>query len=352
MFLIQAFRGLVRAAGAPRLVALLWLFNLVFALVATLPMAFLLFGHLGDRPEGDRLLDGMQLDLLAFVSREGGGLGAAIQPVLLAAIALALLANALLSGGVLESLTTTDPRPFLHRFGRGAGRFFWRFLRMGLAAVPTAVLAAVILAGPLFFARRRMAETGPETTRFVLLGLGLMLAIVAIAWVTMALDLARIRVVREDRRKPIRLFFRTFGTALRHPVRVLGLWCVNTVAFLALVALFLALRALLPSSTWLGIVALVALQQLLMIGRSTLRVGLWASELELAKDLARRHGWGAPPAPRSDTGAAVAAPRSSYGAQEPAPSEDPGAAPSPPAAAPAQPTDAAAPAAPTDAPGA
>ncbi len=320
MFLIQAFKGLVRAAGAPRLVALLWLFNSVFALVATIPLAFLLFGHLGDRPESDRLLGGMQLDLLASVSREGGGLGATVQPALLAAIALALLANALLSGGVLESLTTTDPRPFLHRFGRGAGRFFWRFLRMGLVAVPTAGLAAALVAGPLFFARRRMAETGPETTRFLLLGLGLLVAGIAVAWVTMALDLARIRVVREDHRKPLRIFFRTFGTALRHPVRVLGLWLVNALAFLVLLALFLGLCSLLPSSTWFGILALLGLQQLLMIGRATLRVGLWAGELELAKTLAQRHGWGAaPPAPRPILSAAPPAPRPVESALPPAP---------------------------------
>lgn len=297
MFLVHAFKGLVRAAGAPRLVALLWLINLLLAGLAALPLGLFLVGQLGKFPEGDRLLAGGSLEMLGILGREAGGFGIAIRAGLLAAVVLALLANALVSGGVLESLTTADPRPFLHRFGRGAGRFFWRFFRMGLVALPTALLAAAILAGPLFAARRRLIETGPETTRLLLGALGLLLAVVAIAWVTMALDLARIRVVREDHRRPMRLFFRTLGTALRHPVRVLGLWLVNTLAFALLLALFFALRSLLPTASWIGIAGLVLLQQLAMIGRATLRIGLWAGELELASLLARIKGWGAPPPP-------------------------------------------------------
>ncbi len=297
MFLVHAFKGLVRAAGAPRLVALLWLINLLLAGLAALPLGLFLTGQLGRFPEGDRLLAGGSLEMLAILSREAGGFGTAIRAGLLAAVGFALLANALVAGGVLESLTTTDPRPFLHRFGRGAGRFFWRFFRMGLVALPTALLAAAILAGPFFAVRRRLTETGPETTRLLLGVLGLVVAVVAIAWVTMALDLARIRVVREDQRRPIRLFFRTLGTALRHPVRVLGLWLVNTLAFAALLALFFALRALLPAWSWAAIAGLLVLQQLVMLGRATLRVGLWAGELELASELARIKGWGATPPP-------------------------------------------------------
>ncbi len=306
MFLVHAFKGLVRAAGAPRLVALLWLINGLLAALAALPFAFFLFGQLGEAPEGDRLLAGGSLELLGILGREAGGFGIAIRAGLLAGVVFALLANALVAGGVLESLTTTDPRPFLHRFGRGAGRFFWRFFRMGLVALPTALLAAAILAGPSFAVRRRLVETGPETTRLLLGVLGLVLAVVAIAWVTMALDLARIRVVREDHRRPIRLFFRTLGTALRHPVRVLGLWLVNTLAFAALLALFFALRALLPAWSWVSIAGLIFLQQLVMLGRATLRIGLWAGELELASELARIKGWGgspprvAPPLPTAE----------------------------------------------------
>jgi hypothetical protein len=282
------------------LAAVLWSLHLVFAAAAALPLGRFLFGALGHAPEGDRLLDGMTLDLLAILSRQAGGFSALLGAGLATALLLVLLGNALASGGVLESLTSADPRPFLHRFGRGAGRFFWRFLKMGLVALPTAAAAAALLGGPLLFWRRRLEESGPETTRILLGLLGLLLAVLAAATVTMALDLARIRVVREDHRRPIRLFLRCLGTTLRHPVRLLGLWLVNTVAFAALLALYAALGSLLPVATLAGIAALVVLQQLAMFGRAALRVALWAGELGVAEDLARLHRWGTapPPAPR------------------------------------------------------
>lgn len=300
MFLVHALRGFERAARAPRLAAVLWSLHLLFAVAAALPLGLFLFGALGHAPEGDRLLDGMTLDLFAILGRAAGGFGALLGAGLATALLLVLLGNALASGGVLEALTSADPRPFLHRFGRGAGRFFWRFLRMGLVALPSAAVAAALLGGPLFYWRRRLEESGPETTR-ILLGLaGLALALLGIATVTMALDLARIRAVREDHRRPIRLFFRCLGTTLRHPVRLLGLWLVNTLAFSALLALYGLLASLVPVTTGAGIAALVVLQQLAMFGRALLRVALWAGELGVAADLARRHRWGAPPpyAPR------------------------------------------------------
>jgi len=287
VFLVHALRGFERAARAPRLAAVLWSLHLLFAVAAALPLGLFLFGALGHAPEGDRLLDGMTLDLFAILGRAAGGFGALLGAGLATALLLVLLGNALASGGVLEALTSADPRPFLHRFGRGAGRFFWRFLRMGLVALPSAAVAAALLGGPLFYWRRRLEESGPETTR-ILLGLaGLALALLGIATVTMALDLARIRAVREDHRRPIRLFFR-------------WLWLVNTLAFSALLALYGLLASLVPVTTGAGIAALVVLQQLAMFGRALLRVALWAGELGVAGDLARRHRWGAPPpyAPR------------------------------------------------------
>jgi hypothetical protein len=279
--------GIREALRQKRLAVALWLLNLLLAGAATLP-AFLVLGEsLSRSPEGDRLLQGFSPAL--FVEMLHADARVRVLPAF-AAVAgvLALLANAFTSGGVLDILTTDDRRSFLHRFGRGAGHFAGRFLRAGVAAGALVLVAGgLVMAGTKALSRSLEDAAWPPT--------GFAIAIVRLAFVggivvasLVALDLARIRVVREDDRSPVRLYASSLRLVARHPLATLGLWAGNALLVLAVALAYLVLRSLVPAATWAGIALMAVAQQLVMLARAGLRIALFASEIALVDRLSPR----------------------------------------------------------------
>jgi hypothetical protein len=150
--------ALRHAVRNPRLVLLLWGAHLAIAAVAFYPALRLLDRTLANAPAGDEFLRRFSLPLFGDVMRSGRAWFEGFGQLLTLVFVLTLLWNVLAAGGALESLLSGDPARMAHRFGRGAGRFFGRFLRMGLAAAPAALLVAGVLAGPIFAVRASLDD--------------------------------------------------------------------------------------------------------------------------------------------------------------------------------------------------
>ncbi len=279
-----AIFALRRALRAPRLVLLRWGAHILLAALAAYPMLRQLDEALSLTPAGDEFLQRFSLPLFADVARAGGGGTAAFGPLLGVVALLALLWNVFAAGGALETLLPRDPAGVAHRFGRGGGRYFTRFLRMGLAAAPTALLAAVLFAGPVFAVSGALDDSA-EGAKYWLGLLGAAAAGFAILLVLLALDLARVVVARDDSERPVRIFFAMLRSTLRRPGRALALWACLAVAFGGVLALYLAFRQLVPAGGAATVFALFVVQQLVMIGRSAMRVALWSGELVLVDRL-------------------------------------------------------------------
>jgi len=281
-----ALAGLAEARRRPQLALVLWAAHLALAGALIAPFAAGLAEITGDRPAAAQLLGRPSLDLFVQVRRAGGELFATFGPALFAGAALALLANALLAGGVLEVLLASDDRPFFHRFGRGAGRFAGRMLRLGAIAAPIVLGGFFVVALPFVAGARSLAEGGREIPAVLLRSGGLALAALVALAVLLALDLARVRLVRDDRRDTFRALRQSLGSVLRHPVRVVGAWLVLAVALATLTALYWLLARWIPTTATAGILSLALAQQLLVISRAGLRVALWTAEIEIVRGLA------------------------------------------------------------------
>jgi hypothetical protein len=291
--------GIREAARHKRLAGVLWLVNLLLAVAAVIPAFVVLGDALRHSPEGDRLLEGFSFGLTLELFRDDARFRVLPSFAAVAGL-LAVLANAFVSGGVLDVLTTDDRRTFLHRFGRGAGHFAGRFLRMGIAAgVVLLVTGGLVMAGTKALSKSLEDAAWPPTdVAIVLVRMVLLLGVAGVALV--ALDLARIRVVREDSRRAIRLYWSSLRTVFRHPLATLGLWAANNVLVLLVAAAYLTLRNLVPASTWAGILLMFVAQQAVMLARAGLRIALFAGEMALVDRLlpaARSLDPAAPPAP-------------------------------------------------------
>jgi hypothetical protein len=273
-------RGLGLAFSHKKLAAVLWLCGLAIAAAAGVPAWLALASLLGPLPHADALAEGFRFGILADVSEMRPGL---LQGLLLAALgatALGVLAGALATGGVLEVLSTPDEsRSLAHRFGRGAFRFFGRFLRAGIAALVAAALLGGLLAAPFAALSKRAAESAWEPARLANGGAGAALAFLGVLVALLALDAARVIVVREDARGAARAYLRGLRIVLRHPVQWLGTWAVNALLVAAALAAYLALRGRLPSAAPLA--AVVALQQAFAYSRCLFRTALLGSAMAL-----------------------------------------------------------------------
>lgn len=282
--------GLSRAAREPRLATLLWLLHLLLAAAAITPVAIVLARALEFAPHGDALLEGAKVGVIVDLLRQTPAIGATLRPALLAAVALALVGNALLAGGTLEALLARDAQPMGHRFGRGAGRFAGRFLRAGAVAIAIGAVAAAISAAPFLIVRKAFEEsvrTEAEMVRVLSRLVAFAVAGLVFSLVLMALDLARVRAVRDDRRDTVRLFLRGLVTVVRRPLLLFGVWGWNALARGLVIGAGAALASVLPAASWIGLVALFVVQQATFFVRAGLRVALWSSEIALVEALDR-----------------------------------------------------------------
>jgi hypothetical protein len=298
---IAAFSGgMHRAARAPRLAVVLWLVNLSLAAAAAAPFHARLSAAIDLAPAADPLRDGLRVSLLAdLLAHDRIGFGA-LRSLVGVLVLLALLVNALTTGGVLELLLTADDRPFLHRFGRGAGRFFGRFLRAGLLAGLVIVVVAGLGNGALSVLARRLEDSSWEPMGLVLFVARAALTFATVVTVLLALDFTRLRLVREDGRQVARAFLGSLAFVLRHLAPATGLWLLNAAALAAVVAAYLGLAQAQRTDTWPGIALMVAGQQAVMLARAGLRVALFGSEIALVGERTGQTAISAPAAAPPD----------------------------------------------------
>jgi hypothetical protein len=296
--------GVGRVWRAPVLVVSVWLAMLAVAVPATLLMRAAIADHLGRSLAADATADGVNYDwMVEFNQQAEPGIGPlepgvigfaavldnasafldreprALVVVLTAAASVA--AWLLLLGGVLDRLARDRPTG-VHGFFSATGVFFFRFLRLAsFAAIAYGLLIGGLhpwLFGDVYDGLTR--EVTVERTAFALrAGLYVVFA-AALAGVNLVFDYAKARAVVEDRRSmlgaivaAVRFVQRNVGSALSLYLLNLGLAGV-VVGVYAMVAPGAGPGAL---PTW----AAVAVGQAYVLGRLSVKLVAWASEIAL-----------------------------------------------------------------------
>jgi hypothetical protein len=307
--------GLADAWSRPKLVATVWAWNLLLAVAATLPLSRWLRAALPQSPEADLLAHRFSFGLMFELSQNAGPAMALVWAAVSGALVLGFLAGPLLAGGILEVLGSGDDRPFFHRFFRGGGHFYGRFLRLSLFATALAVVVAGVVAAVLGAVLRPLRESSWEPGELLSHGLvgAAVVAVLAVFW--LVLDYARVQVSRDDSRRMWRALMSGLHFTLHFRGRTLGLLARTWLLLLVLGAAYLLFRAGVPSHTAALIALLFLVQQAFMLARTGLRIAQVSAERQM--HLALRPAVGAtpmvvtsPPAavPVLDAPAPVAAP--------------------------------------------
>jgi hypothetical protein len=275
-------KGLWTAIRTPKLVLLLWVWNLLLGLAAAWPARTWFASALDYSTETDRLLTRFNIGALNDISKASQtSPGALAMSALIGVGLVALVANAFMNGGIVEVIATrSDDRSFMHRFFRGGGHFFWRFTRLGLLAfVIGAVVVGVTSAG-VGAVTSALGESEWEPAGMVwgLAGAAVS-GLVALLFV-LALDYARLQTARDGSRGMVRAYFRGLRFVASHVPATYVIALLSVVATVAVLLAYVGHEATWTTSTWPAIYVLIGVQQVLMLVRTGVRVAQVGAEWE------------------------------------------------------------------------
>ena len=299
--------GLRLVLHTPSLLAWVYFTTLVVALPLALAMKHLLQGSFEGSLVEDSLRQGFDLSWYEEFAAGSSGLGKTfgpwvvgilpvlsnlerlldgelhqVDPAVVGAGIVMVLAWSLLLGGILGRFAHEEEPHSRSSFLARGGLFFWRFLRL---AVISGLLYGGIFRGigqPL----HGWIETATRDTtveRTVIIYTVLAYALVGLLFLAaqLVLDYARIALVVEERRSVLLALVRALGFVKEHHRAVLGLYLLLAAAALLW---FLAYAWLAPGpnqSTWTAVLLAFSLGQAYLLGRWILKLWFLASQTRL-----------------------------------------------------------------------
>ena len=305
------FSGVGTAASRPRVLIGVWLASVLVALPATWVMAEVLNDSFGSSRVAETMRQGFDMSWHGEFEAAASGVAATFSPTVtgvgaflinlegwatgalfkdfgsLLGLGLAwALVWALLLGGVL---TRYGPAPDGGRssgFFESGGRYFARFVRLALLAMPLYWLIYRLYRA----SQRWLAAWTRDMTRETDVLICSLTAIVLIAFllvlVRTCFDYAKIATVIEGRRSMFVATVRGMGFVLAHPLRTVGLYLIVALVSIALLLLYGTIAPGAEASTALTIWAGFAIGQAFLLARLFLRLSLLAGEMALFRKLA------------------------------------------------------------------
>jgi hypothetical protein len=312
--------GWRRVAHAPAVVAGVFAWTLVIALPLAFSLRALLAAHLGRSAMAVQAAEGVNYDWWQEFVSQTTGLGATFTPAILGfaatldniasiadglselapvtgALALYLAGWAFITGGVIDRYAR-QRRTRAHGFFAACGVYFWGFLRLALGAGLFYWWMFAYVHPWLFdqrFVRIARDIDIERTAFFVRLGLYVLFGALLAAG-NLVFDYAKIRAVVEDRRSAGATFAAALRFVRRHPGRTLGLYALNTLMFVGLLAVW-ALIAPGAGGSGVSLWAGVIVTQIYIVARLAMKLHFLASQTALFQASLAHATYTAAPAP-------------------------------------------------------
>jgi hypothetical protein len=296
--------GIARVAGAPVILACVFVVTLLAALPLSIAMRDALQAHLGDSLVAEQVARGVNVQWWSEFTKQAGTLGKTFQPGIIgfAAVLDNLSAFAdgaarpsplvwlgacylvlwlFLAGGVLDRYARARPTR-AHEFFAACGVYFLRFLRLApFIALSYYLLFAVVHPVLLENAFDDLTRdvTAERSVFFLRLALYAIFGVLLVL-VNIVFDYAKVRAVVEDRRSMMGAIFAGTRFVRRNPAAVASLYLLTASLFVGLLLVY-AVAAPGANSTGAGFWLGFAIGQLYLLGRLWIRLVFFASETAL-----------------------------------------------------------------------
>jgi hypothetical protein len=274
-------KGVTEATARPKLMAVLWLFNILFASIL-----YIIFFGAFDAAVGpslvlkDLLKTGDMNIILETLTKPAGPFTSAFRAAPIV-ILLYFLANVFLQGGVLNVLVAPRGREkFAACFFGGGGRFYGRFLRL-LIYSAVVLVPAIILFVAVNAVLRVLGDPSRERQMVLFVIIRVALGLFLLHLVKMVLDYARIMIATRDSRTVFRALMDAVRFVLRRLSGTLGLYYLLGLTGLAMALAYLGVKSIIGTTTAAGILAVFLITQVYIAGRGWLRAAYQAGQLKM-----------------------------------------------------------------------
>ncbi len=215
MSIIQAIvKGMGTTVRKPRLLVILYVINVLFAVAVAAPLLFLVQRELGHSFLGSNVRPVDIMWIGEAVLKYQDALPALLGAMIVGA-ALYLVLHIFLNGGIVGRLLDREGPTTIEPFFGDCARYFWRFVRVFLLSCVFLFLTlGVVMKLVSGLIRPAMESAATEWLPLILSNIHLLLALLLLSIVRMVVDYARIAVVADGERKVLR--------ALRHALKFLG----------------------------------------------------------------------------------------------------------------------------------
>jgi len=308
-FWINFLKGFRLTAKTARMVLLLFIINLTFALVLAVPMYYSLKDSFGNSLVGERMAkgfdtlwwheyrdqsEGIEKTFTPFIIGKGAILNNLemlvqmkffeLPPIILVFGLVYILFHTFLAGGILSTFNKDPPRFALRSFSEGAGRYFFRFI-------------LVVLVSWLFFFGllgslnqwfnsivNKVAENAfSEITPFYLSLLFNIFIFVFLLLFRMIFDYSRITIVADGERNILRAIANAFEFVIKNPGSTLSLFYTVFAVNVVVTLIYILIKSLIPQTNAWGVLFAFIFQQMFIFAVVWIRCWLYASQLELYK---------------------------------------------------------------------
>ncbi len=299
--------GLKQALAVPRVLLLLWLVNLLFAVPVSLMIRGILADSFGSSLVAHNMRGGFDRGWYAEYESTAGDFEKTFRPTVsgpgpmldnleawwsggivadtyAGIVALGLgyaVLWAFLLGGVLDRLARPHRPLAPDRFFAAAGRYFPRFL--GLALISGVAYFMIYQLGRLLYRWIEAAsrDVTVEKTVFVWVLAASALVVLLLSVVRMIFDYAKIVTVVEDRRGVPRIAWQALRFVFRHALATLGVALGFGALGALLFGLYLWLAPDAGQSTLIGVGLAFLFSQVYLVARLVVRLGLLGGQMSL-----------------------------------------------------------------------
>jgi hypothetical protein len=264
----------------PRLLAILWVVNIVYAAVVAFPLFILAQTELGHSYLGSNIrpFDLMWLGEAGLKYQDA--MPAVIGGLVVAGL-LFLVLYVFLNGGIVGRLLDREGRTSLPAFFGDCGRYFWRFVRLFLASLVFLILTFGIILRLLSALMNIWVENAWTEWPSVILGnLHFLAALLLLSVVHMVFDYARIAVVADEETKVLRALGHALNFLKKRFFRSWALYLLIVAGFVAGTVIFYAVFGFLSGPTVLFVLLGFVWMQLNVLFRIWVKALFFAAQAE------------------------------------------------------------------------
>jgi hypothetical protein len=280
MSLINSYiHGLAAAARRPKLVALLWLVNVVFALPAFFLFRGAIAGTMGNSLAADGLLKKTDMNvILEFLASSGGVLGQVVTAVLVL-VALHVLAYIFVFGGILNVLAPESRGQHLAPvFFGGGGRFYGRYFRLVIYSLGLWVPVFIIFMAANAVLRLATKDSVNGQLMMAASIARIVLFLFLAFFVEMILDYARIKIALLDSREVLRSLVGATRFVLSKPFKTVLLYYLLGLTGWAAFGAYFALHFAFSETTAAAVILAFLITQAFIVSRAWLRIAFLAAQ--------------------------------------------------------------------------